>query len=117
LAWWSVSFLLYYPAKRLTFGDAIFPWACAYGIESLICSETLTNRTLIHEVDLGRGFGSISSETCEVPLEGAMTNDADEPDQAQDPTSENESTGNSGCTTIAVLTLLVSLMMMSVLFW
>lgn len=46
-----------------------------------------------------------------------MTNDADEPDQAQDPTSENESTGNSGCTTIAVPTLLVSLMMMSVLFW
>ncbi len=109
LAWLSVSFILYYPAKRLTVGDATFPWGCAYGIETPICSETLTNRTLIDEVDLGRRFGSISSESCEVPLEGAIANYGDEPDQAQDPTSENR-------TTIAVPTLLISLMM-SVLFW
>jgi hypothetical protein len=109
LAWWSVSFLLYYPAKRLTFGDAIFPWGCAYGIEAPVCSETLTNRTSIDEVDLGRWFGSISSESCEVPLEAAFANDDDEPGQVQDPRSENE-------TTAAVPTLLISLML-SVLFW
>lgn len=59
-----VSFLLYYPAKRLTLGDFDIPWVCLYGIPTPICTETLTSRTLGDEVDLGRKFGISSLESC-----------------------------------------------------
>jgi len=61
----SVGFLLYYPAKRLSFGDFSIPWFCAHGISAPFCIETLTSRSLTDEVDLGRVFGSVSSESCD----------------------------------------------------
>jgi hypothetical protein len=67
----AAAFLIYYPAKWLSFGDFSLPWICAYGYPIPFCIETLTSRNLSDEVDLGRVFGSVSSDSCDVVSVGA----------------------------------------------
>jgi Copper type II ascorbate-dependent monooxygenase, C-terminal domain len=57
-----VSFLLYYPAKRIDFGSfGSLPWSCYYGIDSLpTCKEELEFQTIESVEGLGRRFGTPS---------------------------------------------------------
>ena len=106
-SWFSVGFLIYYPAKRLSFGDFSIPWLCAHGLPAPYCFETLTSRSLTDEVDLGRVFGVVSSDTCDVVSVGAD-------DAGDTPDSSPEGSGGStfASTTItAALVLFVSLIM------
>ena len=91
--WFSAAFLIYYPAKRLSFGDFSIPWLCAHGFPIPYCFETLTSRSLTDEVDLGRVFGSVSSESCDV------ASDADDAGDTTDSSPEG-----SGCSTFAAST-------------
>lgn len=84
----SVAFLLYYPVKRVSVGQYIVPWACAYGIPYPLCSEELSSRTLSREEDLDRVFGS-SYGSCEVAKHGDDGN-------KDDPLDTDGDTGDDG---------------------
>jgi hypothetical protein len=63
--------LLYYPAKRILLGDFSIPWVCVHGFPAPICVEILRSCGLADDVDLGRAFGSMSSDSCDAVSEGS----------------------------------------------
>lgn len=67
-----VAFILYYPAKELSFGTyGSFPWFCSAGLEQLpICKEEMQAKILSSEEELGRTFGTQPSQ-CLVRLSDA----------------------------------------------
>ncbi|KAL3942336.1 MAG: hypothetical protein SGARI_000303 [Bacillariaceae sp.] len=96
-----MAFLLYYPAKKISFGSfGAFPWSCYYGIEQLpVCKEQLEFRSLTSDADLARAFGTPSTECTKMDGdkedEDEETGDGegaseDTGDEAGTPTSANE---------------------------
>ena len=102
-----MAFLIYYPAKRLSFGDFSIPWICAHGIPSPFCVETLTSRSLTDELDLGRVFGSVSSDSCDVVSVGS--DDVVEPlDEDDGGDTTDRSPDGSGGSTFAFNTMVAA---------
>jgi hypothetical protein len=109
-----VAFLSYYPAKRLTFGNVTVPWICAFGIPSPICTQSVTSRTLIDEIDLGRLFGSTTAESCEVTSQGTVAS-GDDVDDGDSPVVKSDSTRVEVSSLVPRLAMIASSMLVTVI--
>ena len=56
------AYLLYYPAKQISYGVQKFPWICLYGTGTSICEEQVETTDLLTEMELGRVFGTATDE-------------------------------------------------------